>query len=370
MPDSLTTTSQHISQPSTMASTKEPEPSVTGPVPLPFKDADVDDDAVQDPQLKEYKRRASELPSNPTRLRTRLRCYQGTWVLEQWVPGIMAIQRGFAPRQGDVIVASPPKCGTTWLKALTFATMARGVYPPTHAAHPLLRLNPHDCVPFMENLFAAGLGSKMDALPSPRVMATHMHHSVLPASIRANPECKIVYICRDPKDMLVSMWHFARRLRPDVRLLDDMFEPACDGSGLSGPIWNHVLGYWNASKASPETVLFLRYEEMLRDPVGNVKKLAHFVRQPFSPAEEEAGVVTDIVGLCSFEKLKNLEVNMPSSDVREGNFPKDSYFRRGVTRDWANHMTPEMAARLDAVMEEKLRGSGLSFSSLLRDRRP
>jgi hypothetical protein len=112
---------------------------------------------------------------------------------------------------------------------------------------------------------------------------------------------------REPKDMLVSMWHFARKIRPDLPFAD-LFEAACEGSCLSGPIWDHVLGYWNASKASPETVLFLRYEEMLRDPVSNVMKLARFLGRPFSPAEE-AGVAMDVVRLCSFEKLKVLEVN-------------------------------------------------------------
>jgi hypothetical protein len=54
----------------------------------------------------------------------------------------MVVQRGlFAPRRGDVVLASVSKCGTTWLKALAFATMARGAHPP---AQPLLRLNPHD----------------------------------------------------------------------------------------------------------------------------------------------------------------------------------------------------------------------------------
>jgi hydroxyjasmonate sulfotransferase len=141
--------------------------------PEPFADAG-GVDSVEDPLPEEYTVAVPAHPSNPKLL---LRCYQGTWVLEPRVPGIMAIQRAFAPRPGDVVLVSPPKCGTTWLKALAFATMARGAYPPAHPDHPLLRLNPHDCVPFMEMLFAKGLGRKIEALPSPRLMATHMHHS-------------------------------------------------------------------------------------------------------------------------------------------------------------------------------------------------
>ncbi|CAO2206153.1 unnamed protein product [Urochloa humidicola] len=306
------------------------------------------------------------VPSDSER-RSPILFYQGTWVPAPHLPGIVSIQRGFAPRRGDVVLASPPKCGTTWLKALAFATMARGAHPPARGAddehHPLARLNPHDCVPFMEMLFAAGAGegrSKMDALPSPRLMATHMHHSILPASITDNPDCKIIYICREPKDMAVSLWHFVRRAQPDLSF-SDIFELFCEGTSAAGPIWDHVLGYWNASKASPEKVLFLRYEEMLRDPVSNVRRLARFVGQPFSPAEEEAGVAMDVVRLCSFENLRNLGVNKAATSSSSP-FSNDSYFRKGEVGDWANHMTPDMARRLDAVVEEKLRGSGLSFA--------
>jgi hypothetical protein len=79
--------------------------------------------------------------------------------------------------------------------------MARCVHPPPPAGdhaghhHPLLRVHPDDCVPSMEKQFGTALGRKaMDALPSPRLMATHMHRSILPAS--DNPNCKIVSICR------------------------------------------------------------------------------------------------------------------------------------------------------------------------------
>ncbi|BAT00066.1 Os07g0148500 [Oryza sativa Japonica Group] len=169
--------------------------------------------------------------------------------------------------------------------------MARRAHPPPPAVgdgdaqllhHPLLRLNPHDCVPFMEKLFAAGLGSKiMDALPSPRLMATHMHHSLLPTSISDNLDCEIIYICSSPEEYYLSSNSMT------------CLSFACEGRCLSGPIWNHIVGYWNASKARPETVLFLRYEEMLQYPIDNFRKLARFVGQPFSPDEEEAGVVMD-----------------------------------------------------------------------------
>uniref|UniRef100_A0A0E0LH57 Sulfotransferase n=1 Tax=Oryza punctata TaxID=4537 RepID=A0A0E0LH57_ORYPU len=327
---------------------------MAGPVPFVDDNAGGDGGKADPGVLEEYESIVSSLPSNP---RMQLLCYQGAWLLQSWVPGIIAIQRGFVPRRGDVVLASLPKCGTTWLKALAFATMARHAHPTAgDEHHPLLRLNPHDCVPSMEKLFTAGWGRKIDALPWPRLMATHMHHSLLPASITDNPDCKIIYICRDPKDMIVSMWHFIRRKLPEIQFLD-LFESACEGRCLSSPIWDHILGYWNASKTSPETVLFLRYEELLHDPTDSVRTLARFVGQPFSLEEEEAGVVIDIVKLCSFEKMKNLDVNKAaglSPVLQQNAFTNESFFRRGGTGDWANHMTPEMAGRLDTIIEEKL----------------
>lgn len=165
--------------------------------------------------------------------------------------------------------------------------------------------------------------------------------------------------CREPKDILVSAWHFFRIIEPDLSF-QEVFEAACDGKFLTGAIWDHIIGYWNACKANPEKVLFLVYEDLLRDPANIVRKLADFLGQPFSSTEEEAGLVTDIVRLCSFENLKSLEVNKMGEASFA--FPNESYFRKGKAGDWKIHMTPEMVECFDTIVKEKMHGSGLVFA--------
>jgi hypothetical protein len=183
-----------------------------------------------------------------------------------------------------------------------------------------------------------------------------MPHAVLP---RAPGGFKVVYICREPKDAAVSLWHFRRSAQPELPF-SDTFESICNGDSTYGPFWEHVLGYWRASAACLEQVLFLRYEELLRDPAENVRRLARFVGMPFSEAEEEAGVVRGIVELCSLESLRSMEVNQKGLMNGLG-FPRKALFRKGVAGDWANHMTPEMARRMDEVVADKFRGTGLTF---------
>ncbi|CAL4959476.1 unnamed protein product [Urochloa decumbens] len=294
-----------------------------------------------------------------------LRQYAGFWLAEVTLKtGVPTVHSCFEPRPADVFLASFPKSGTTWLKALAFATQKRSTHPPLDGDHPLRHSSPHDCVRFIEIDFSTG--DEFEALPSPRVLATHLPYTLLPGRITGEGSgCRIVYICRDPKDALVSYWLFTKKvaaaLGVDARsfTINEAFELFCKGRCPGGPQWQHALQYWKESVRRPDRVLFLRYEEMLLEPERHLKKLAKFMGCEFSDEEEE-GVVSAIVELCSLDKLRAMEVNRNgSSNLGVKN---ESYFRKGVAGDWSNHMTPEMARRLDKIVEDALQGSGFTFA--------
>lgn len=113
----------------------------------------------------------------------------------------------------------------------------------------------------------------------------------------------------------------------------------------------------------PDKILFSKYEEVKNNTVLYVKKLAEFMGYGFSVEEEKDGVVEKIVRLCSFESLSNLEVNKNGKYLSIPNFTLENnmYFRKGKVGDWKNYLSDEMAARLDRIVEEKLKAPGLTY---------
>uniref|UniRef100_A0ACD6AH57 Uncharacterized protein n=1 Tax=Avena sativa TaxID=4498 RepID=A0ACD6AH57_AVESA len=221
-----------------MASAKQ-----AGPIPFADTRGRGDTNLVTSPEQckEEHADLISALPSaSAADSPVKLRRYQGFWLPDLFLPAAINLRHRFEPRCDDVIVASFPKCGTTWLNALTFATMARAAYPPAGADHPLLRLNPHQCLPFLEGLFKGGREAELEALPSPRLMNTHMPLPIVPSAV---PGCRVVYICRDPKNMLCSFGHLKGLDANKIGGLDPILPIPRDAlfrNGESGDWVNHM----------------------------------------------------------------------------------------------------------------------------------
>ncbi|VAH38399.1 unnamed protein product [Triticum turgidum subsp. durum] len=274
---------------------------------------------------------------------TPLTLYNKCWLRSHMVRRFMLVRDNFKPRRDDIILATHPKSGTTWLKALAFTISARSRCDLTDS--PLLTTNPQRVVPFI-----GAVGGDLDfleTLPSPRLLATHLPPSLLPPAA------------------FVSRWHFDNKMGKGAPIaLDDAFSMFCEGFSPFGPFWDHYLQYWKESLARPQEVMFLKYEEIVSDPLTVVRKLASFLDVPFTEEEEKSGVVDQVVSFCSFESLRNLDVNKTGGAERAGGkifIQHSSLFRKGKVGDWVNHMSEEMGEKMDRLVEEKFKGSALEF---------
>ncbi|KMZ76264.1 Aryl sulfotransferase [Zostera marina] len=283
---------------------------------------------------------------------TKLVLYNGLWAIDELLPGIIAFRDHFKARETDIIVATFPKAGTTWTKALAFTILTREVNHPSSPTHPLLGFNPHSCVTTLEYLYMGreNLMPDTDVLnESPRLFATHVPYSFLPKSI-VESGAKIINVSRERKSTFVSQWKFYGDIWEDGDSdsldLEKYVDLFTSGISLYGPDWVYRAEYTNASSTN-SNLLLLSYEEMIEKPVENAKKMAEFMGCGFTDDEVKLGIVDEIVKLCSFDNLKSQQVNKNGRSFSM--IDNKHFFRKGQAGDWVNHLSPEMVSKLEKV---------------------
>ncbi|KAL0387491.1 UNVERIFIED_CONTAM: Cytosolic sulfotransferase 15 [Sesamum radiatum] len=161
--------------------------------------------------------------------------YQGFWCPAILLRPQLSLRKNIKPH--DIILASLPKTGTTWLKALLFTIVNRDRFPIDQS--PLLTTNPHELVLHLESYVDADLVNPGPGnLPQPEVFSTHLPLHVLPSSM-IDSTSKIIYTSRNPLDQFISQREFSlkNRWQPDVEPvpIDQAFDMFCKGVHPFGP---------------------------------------------------------------------------------------------------------------------------------------
>ncbi|XP_022256006.1 estrogen sulfotransferase-like isoform X2 [Limulus polyphemus] len=268
-----------------------------------------------------------------------------------FLKGIMRDLMGFKVREDDIFVVSFPKTGTTWVQELVYVIATDLDFNAAQAK------NLEQRFPFIE-FFYPGL-KIIEKTSSPRFLKSHLPYTLLPPEAQ-QIKPKIVYIMRNPKDVLVSYYHFLRMVKEISYKgsFEEFFKSFLDGKIPYGPIWKHYLEWWE--HRNDENVLFLFYEDLHKDIVASVKKIADFLGK--SLTEEE---IERIAYHCSFQQMaKNPSVNYShwdDLDVRNKN--EAEFMRKGIVGDWKNYFTKEMNQVMDEWIEEKFQSeeTGLFF---------
>jgi len=248
---------------------------------------------------------------------------------------------GFAFRPGDIVISTPPKCGTTWTQYIVYLLLHGG--EPLPAGRKI-----EDVFPHLEEVGADAVA----ALRAPRLIKTHLSLERTPW----NDAARYIYVARNPFDCAVSFYHHTRGFVKHYDFAegtwDTFFECFLRGEVDFGDYFDNLMSWWPSRNAA--NVLWLTYEDMLADTPSAVRAIGRFVGGAAAAAAHDAGTLERVVGASSFASMSREQRRW--SSARPADMPE--FVRKGVVGDWQNHFSREQAARLAAKLRERTAGTG------------
>lgn len=240
----------------------------------------------------------------------------------------------FKPGYDDVIVATYPKCGTTWTQQIVSLILRKG--------KPFLEAEEYFAtLPFLEMTTK----EELSQLKTPRCIKTHLPFD----RINFSKEAKYICVARHPQDCVVSFFHHTRFFPVYFFSdgdFDDYFELFVEGKIDWNDYFDHLLS-WYEHRNEPN-VLFLSYESMTKDPRSACLEIARFLGENYyqTVVENDEEVLKKMLKYSTLEFMKST-VNefwkenfshIPPEDVQENNPVMKNYaelmkeaFRNGHT---------------------------------------
>nr|XP_034378758.1 bile salt sulfotransferase-like [Arvicanthis niloticus] len=247
----------------------------------------------------------------------------------------------------DIVLVTFPKSGTTWMQQVLSLIFCEGHLWPIHHLPNWSRM------PWIEQISFSVLFPKRNT-SWPRMFTSHLTAKGLsPALLKA--KTKVVYMARNPKDALVSFYHFHRiaGFLPNPSSFEDFVDEFLEGTGFYGSWFDHVKGWLDLRKDL--NLLFVTYEELYQEPRCTIQKLSDFLGRPLGPKEEDTILELSSFSFMSQSNMVNYSL-LPKEIMDQS---QSKFLRKGVVGNWKEHFTPEMNEKFNAVYQSKMSDSGL-----------
>ncbi|MEH6372863.1 sulfotransferase domain-containing protein [Streptomyces sp. KLMMK] len=244
----------------------------------------------------------------------------------------------FRPRPDDIVITTPPKCGTTWMQRITACL----VFGHTGLPGPLRSVSP-----WLEHLRAEDdpdtVLARLEAQEHRRFVKSHLPSDGLPP-LPGTVSYLVVF--RDLRDVALSYHHHMRRTGVHGPLPSDprafwraLFsgEPMGRGGAVHlERFTSHMLSWWELRHESG--VFLLHYQNLLDDLEGQMRHVATCLGLDLP---EEAW--PELVAACRFEAMRADSTHLaPVAREAQGGAESGAwFFHRGVSGQWQETITAE-----------------------------
>ncbi|XP_073326812.1 cytosolic sulfotransferase 1-like [Pagrus major] len=261
--------------------------------------------------------------------------------------------QNFQARPDDVLIATYPKAGTTWVSLILDLLYFGKTAPERQTSIPI-----YERVPFLEITFPSmdsGVDLAENLATSPRLIKTHLPIQLVPKSFWEQ-NCKVVYVARNAKDNMVSYFHFDRMTltQPDPGDWNTYLHRFMEGKVLFGSWYDHVNNWWK-KKQTYSNLHYMFYEDMIEDTGREIDNLCSFLG--LSPSAEEKKQI--MYGVQFDNMKKNDMANYSTFNVMD--FKISPFMRKGKVGDWKNHFTVAQNEEFEEDYKKKMKDHTLQF---------
>uniref|UniRef100_UPI0037E7BC16 cytosolic sulfotransferase 1-like n=1 Tax=Semicossyphus pulcher TaxID=241346 RepID=UPI0037E7BC16 len=261
--------------------------------------------------------------------------------------------QNFQARPDDVVIASYPKAGNTWLSHILDLLFFGQMSPDRQTSIPLYFRVPDLEITFPD--FQPGTDMLNNVLTSPRLIKTHLPVKYLPKSFW-DQNCRIIYVSRNAKDSVSSYFHFERMtaMHPEPGDWSSYLHRFMEGKMVFGSWYDHVSSWWE-KKQTYSKLHYMFYEDLTKDTGQEIDKLCTFLG--LSPSAEEK---KNILSRVHFTEMKTNK--MVNHSLFNGmDFKISPFMRKGKIGDWKNHFTVAQNQEFDEHYKNKMKDTTLQF---------
>jgi len=269
----------------------------------------------------------------------------------------------FRKRDGDIIIATSYKAGTTWMQGIVANLIFGGQRP----AEPMQQLSPWvDFRTFPLELVLTGLEQQKHR----RFIKTHLPLDGLPFDLAL----KYIYVGRDARDVFMSFWNHYHGLTDAAFALFNATPgrvgpelPRCpenihqlwrdwttrgwfEWESEGYPWWSnlHNVQSWWDFRHLPN-ILFVHYADLLADLEGEIRRVAHFLEIEV-PDRAWAAIVhnSTFTEMRAFEEKNEELLRMVFKDGAR------TFFHKGSNGRWREILSPEELGLYDTAARREL----------------